>query len=99
MCCILTNSVSIAPWEGVNALDAAVLAYNNISAMRQQVHPESRIHGIILGSQEWVCNIIPAHSGLQCKQHDIRCQNTSNLTILVLLQLEFGIQTRLKWPS
>ncbi len=28
-----------APWEGINALDAAVLAYNNISALRQQIHP------------------------------------------------------------
>lgn len=54
-----------APWEGVNALDAAVLAYSNISALRQQVHPDSRIHGIIKGSEEWVCNIIPAHSRLE----------------------------------
>ena len=43
-----------APWEGINALDAAVLAYSNISALRQQVHPDSRIHGIIKGSEEWV---------------------------------------------
>lgn len=33
------------PWEGVNALDAAVLAYNNISALRQQLRPEWRLHG------------------------------------------------------
>lgn len=33
------------PWEGVNALDAAVLAYNNISVLRQQLKPDWRIHG------------------------------------------------------
>ena len=33
------------PWNGVNALDAAVLAYNNISVMRQQCKPDWRIHG------------------------------------------------------
>lgn len=33
------------PWKGVNALDAAVLAYNNISVLRQQLRPEWRFHG------------------------------------------------------
>ncbi|XP_070576067.1 xaa-Arg dipeptidase-like isoform X2 [Ptychodera flava] len=35
------------PWEGRNALDAAVLCYNNISALRQQLKSSMRIHGII----------------------------------------------------
>ena len=35
------------PWEGVNALDAAIQTYNNVSMLRQQVRPDSRIHGII----------------------------------------------------
>ncbi|XP_077982501.1 peptidase M20 domain-containing protein 2-like [Glandiceps talaboti] len=35
------------PWEGRNALDAAVLCYNNISALRQQFKSSMRIHGII----------------------------------------------------
>ncbi len=35
------------PWEGVNALDAAVTAYTSISALRQQLHPMWRVHGII----------------------------------------------------
>lgn len=36
------------PWEGVNALDAAVLAYTMISHARQQLKPECRVHGVIL---------------------------------------------------
>ena len=51
-----------APWEGVNAQDAVVLAYNNISALRQQISPSHRVHGIIQGSEHWVQNIIPATS-------------------------------------
>lgn len=39
------SHASAYPWEGVNALDAAVLAYNNISALRQQLKPEWRLHG------------------------------------------------------
>ncbi|MED6294227.1 hypothetical protein CHARACLAT_018857 [Characodon lateralis] len=38
---------SAYPWEGVNALDAAVLAYSNLSVLRQQLKPEWRLHGII----------------------------------------------------
>ncbi|CAB4034490.1 Hypothetical predicted protein [Paramuricea clavata] len=34
------------PWEGVNALDAAVLSYNAISMLRQQIKPTWRAHGI-----------------------------------------------------
>lgn len=33
------------PWEGINALDAAVLAYNNLSVLRQQLRPDWRVHG------------------------------------------------------
>lgn len=34
------------PWNGVNALDAAVAAYNNVSMLRQQIRPDERIHGV-----------------------------------------------------
>lgn len=51
------------PWEGVNALDAAVLAYNNLSALRQQMKPTWRVHGIIKNGGVKP-NIIPAYSEL-----------------------------------
>jgi len=38
---------SAAPWEGVNALDAIVMAYNSISCLRQQILPTDRVHGVI----------------------------------------------------
>ena len=44
-----------APWEGQNALDAAVLAYNNVALLRQQIRPDCRVHGIIEG-RNWVPN-------------------------------------------
>ena len=46
---------ALSPWEGKNALDAAVLAYNNISALRQQLKPTHRVHGIIEG-KDWAPN-------------------------------------------
>ena len=35
------------PWNGVNALDAAIATYNNISMLRQQMRPDERVHGVI----------------------------------------------------
>ncbi|ELU43555.1 aminoacylase 1-like protein 2 [Rhizoctonia solani AG-1 IA] len=44
-----------APWEGRNALDAAFVAYSALSALRQQIHPTARLHGIIEG-RDWASN-------------------------------------------
>ncbi|KAF9557216.1 hypothetical protein EC968_007719 [Mortierella alpina] len=41
------SHASASPWEGVNALDAMVTAYNGIGLLRQQTAPTSRVHCII----------------------------------------------------
>lgn len=46
------------PEQGVNALDAGVLFYNGVSAMRQQLSGTSRIHGIFTHGGD-APNIIP----------------------------------------
>ena len=51
------------PWEGVNALDAAVLAYTNVSVLRQQMKPNWRVHGIFTNGGVKP-NIIPEKSSL-----------------------------------
>lgn len=35
------------PYEGINALDAAIQTFNNINALRQQLRDDARVHGII----------------------------------------------------
>ncbi|XP_077565005.1 xaa-Arg dipeptidase-like [Haemaphysalis longicornis] len=52
-----------SPWDGVNALDAAVASYVNVSLLRQQIEPACRIHGIILEGGTY-SNIIPETSQL-----------------------------------
>lgn len=52
------------PWEGVNALDAAVTCYNSIACLRQQLKPEWRVHCIIKEGGVRV-NIIPEKATLQ----------------------------------
>jgi len=49
---------SVDPWEGVNALDAVIQTFNAISALRQHVRPNARIHGIITNGGA-APNIIP----------------------------------------
>ena len=49
------------PWVGVNALDACIQAYNNVSMLRQQVRPDCRIHGIIVNGGA-AANIIPEYA-------------------------------------
>ncbi|KAH9992985.1 hypothetical protein BJV74DRAFT_795679 [Russula compacta] len=50
-----------APWDGVNALDAAFVAYAGISALRQQIRPDQRVHGVISG-RDWTPNVIPDYA-------------------------------------
>ena len=49
---------SADPWEGVNALDAVIQTFNNVSMLRQQVRPDARIHGIVTAGGA-APNIIP----------------------------------------
>ncbi|XP_035205048.1 peptidase M20 domain-containing protein 2-like, partial [Stegodyphus dumicola] len=52
------------PWEGLNALDAAVACYNNVALLRQHIKPTCKIHGVITKGGE-APNIIPGHTEVQ----------------------------------
>lgn len=47
-----------APHEGINALDAVILTFTGINALRQQITPDARIHGIIKEGGK-AANVIP----------------------------------------
>jgi amidohydrolase len=49
------------PWNGVNALDAAVACYNNVSMLRQQMRPDERVHGVFEDGGT-VPNVITAYA-------------------------------------
>ena len=72
VCAITTVSVEYTgkaahaaafPWEGVNALDAAVLAYTNVSLLRQQMKPSWRVHAVFTNGGTKP-NIIPEKASL-----------------------------------
>ncbi|XP_009895884.2 xaa-Arg dipeptidase [Dryobates pubescens] len=66
------------PWEGVNALDAAVLAYNNLSVLRQQMKPTWRAHGVIKNGGVKP-NIIPSYTELEFY---LRAPSMKDLSVL-----------------
>lgn len=49
------------PEDGVNALDALIIAYNAISALRQHIRSSARVHGIITDGGK-APNIVPDHA-------------------------------------
>ena len=55
---------ALAPHLGVNALDAVRLAFAGIDALRQQVRPDVRIHGIVTHGGD-APNVIPERAGLR----------------------------------
>jgi len=56
-----SSHASANPAAGINALDAMILSFNNINALRQQIRSDARIHGIITDGGQ-AANIIPAHT-------------------------------------
>ena len=56
-----TSNAAANPWDGRNALDAFVLAYDAISALRQHMYPTDKVHGIITHGGD-APNIIPHYT-------------------------------------
>ena len=53
-----------APEKGRNALDAAVLGYNAVAALRQHIRPDERLHGIFTEAGVKP-NIVPSRAAAQ----------------------------------
>ncbi|MEM7142297.1 MAG: M20 family metallopeptidase [Actinomycetota bacterium] len=78
-----------APHKGRNALDAAVLGYNNVAALRQHIRPEERIHGVFTDAGKKP-NIVPDHAAAEWY---VRARNMDSLEPLkqrVIACLEAG---------
>ncbi|GEK89852.1 amidohydrolase [Alkalibacterium putridalgicola] len=56
-----TAHAAAAPFEGKNALDACINFFNNVSSLRQQIHPTARVHGVIKDGGE-AANVIPDYT-------------------------------------
>lgn len=58
------SHAAMAPFNGINALDAVHLMLAGINAFRQEMEPSARIHGIISNGGQ-AANIIPEYAALK----------------------------------
>jgi amidohydrolase len=77
------------PQLGRNALDAAVLAYMNVAALRQHIEGTDRIHGIFRKGGERP-NIVPEHTVMEWMVRSARLKSLEPLTERVVAAWEAG---------
>ena len=78
-----------APHKGRNALDAAILGYNNVAALRQHIRPVERIHGVITDGGDKP-NIVPAHAASHWYVRAANLRTLEDLKVRVLRCLQAG---------
>ena len=55
------SHAAAAPEDGINALEAVILTFNNVNALRLHLKPDARVHGIITHGGT-AANIIPEYA-------------------------------------
>ena len=69
---------SAMPERGINALDALMIAYQSIAALRQHIRPSERIHGIVTDGGQ-APNIVPERAA---GRFFVRARNETELAAL-----------------
>lgn len=72
-----------APEKGINALDAVILLFNGINALRQHVSSDVRIHGIIT-SGGMAPNIVPDYAEAKFYVRGAEMDNLEQVTLKVM---------------
>ena len=78
-----------APQKGLNALDAAVLGYMNVAALRQHIRPDERIHGIFTEAGD-AANVVPDRTAATWYVRSPKLRSLQRLKARVLTCLEAG---------
>jgi amidohydrolase len=79
------------PHKGRNALDAAVLGYMNVAALRQHIKPNERIHGIISNGGDKP-NIVPQFAAAEWYVRSPTLKSLERLKPRFVACLEAGAQ-------
>jgi amidohydrolase len=80
-----------APQAGRNALDAAVLGYVNVAALRQHIRPDERIHGIFTEAGD-APNVVPARAAATWYVRSPTVRGLHKLKARVLTCLQAGAE-------
>jgi amidohydrolase len=90
-----------SPHLGINALDAVIQTFNAINALRQQVQPDARIHGVITHGGE-TPNVIPAYAAARIRVRANKAAYLKDLYERVLACAKGAAQAtgaRLEWKE
>jgi amidohydrolase len=93
------SHAAAAPEEGINALDALLLTFNNINALRQTLGPKDRVAGVILAGGD-ASNIIPAHTSAEFSVRSLTSVRRDELVKKIIVCAQAGaraIGCRLKY--
>lgn len=85
----LAAHAAAAPHLGRNALDAAVLGYLNVAALRQHIRPEERLHGIFTEAGEQP-NVVPRRTTAEWYVRAANLTTLEELKQRVIAALEAG---------
>ncbi|KAJ1727960.1 hypothetical protein LPJ72_005684 [Coemansia sp. Benny D160-2] len=69
---------ALAPWDGINAGSAAIIAMQTLGVLREQLKPDWRTHGIITAGGR-SANVVPDHSAIE---YTVRTQWPDELAVL-----------------
>ncbi len=86
------SHAAAAPEEGINALDALILTFNNIHALRPTLGPKDRISGVITNGGE-AANIIPAYASADFSIRSLNANRRDSLVEKVIACAHAGAQT------
>lgn len=88
-----------APHEGINALDAVIQTFNGVSALRQHVKPDVRIHGVITNGGG-APNVIPPYASARFRVRAATPSDAGDIVRKVVRCAEAGALAagaRLEW--
>ena len=85
------SHAAAAPEEGINALDALLLTFNNINALRSRLTARDRVAGIITHGGE-VSNIVPQYTAAQFSIRGLTSRRRDDLVKDVIVCAEAGAQ-------
>jgi metal-dependent amidase/aminoacylase/carboxypeptidase family protein len=85
------SHAAAAPEEGINALDAMILTFNNINAIRPRLGSKDRVAGIILDGGT-ATNIIPAHTLAEFTVRSLSAKRRDELIDQVITCAQAGAQ-------
>ncbi len=77
------------PHKGLNALDAAVIGYTNVAALRQHIRPDERVHGVFTDGG-LKPNVVSEHAGTEWYVRSPNIDTLEPLKARVLACLEAG---------